>query len=225
MILRSKFFSPADGSGQPGEGAGSNTPPASGQSSSGSVADENNDKNQFVSREAYERIQKDLHKFKTRARDSESKNNEYETDAKARAESKLLEEKNFQQVIDTKNQEIEALNGTIGKFQIRDEQAAKYSALTDAIGQRIPDKFLPVIPLDDIKIVDGQIDPDNLKDVAGRFKTDYPEIFKRASSGIPGEFPQGTSKKMSKAEYEAQGRVKGSKWMQQQHREGNVDFS
>jgi len=224
MFTRSKFLSPVDGDGQPEGGFGSSTPPASSQTSSNSVDDDENDKGKFVSRESYERMQKDLHRFKSRARESESKNNEYETEAKARAETKLLEEKNFQQVIDTKNKEIEELNGAISNFRVRDEQAAKYSALTDALGQRVPDKFLPVIPLDDIKFVDGQIDLDNLKEVAGRFKTDYPEIFKRPSSSAPGDFPQGTSKKMSKSEYEAEGRAKGSKWMQQQIRQGNVDF-
>jgi len=223
MFLRSQFFSPEGEDGASGSGAGSHQSTSSATSSN--RVDDDNDKGSSVPREAYERLQKDLVKFKSRARDFESKNNQYESDAKARAEAKLLEEKEFQKVIEQKEQEIKELRGTVDNYHVRDEEAAKYSAFTNAVGKRIPDKFLPVIPLDEISITDGEIDPAQVKDVAGKFMSTYPEIFRTSSGAMPGDFPAGKgSKKLSKAEYIAQGRVKGAKWMQQQVKSGNVDF-
>jgi hypothetical protein len=223
MILRSKLYSPAGEGGDQG-GAGSHQSTSS-ATSDNRVDDDSDEKPKFVSRDAYERLQKDLVKFKGRYRESESKINEFEADRKAREEAKLMEEKNFQELIAKKEQEINELKGTVGSYQARDTEAAKYNAFTDAVGQRIPDKFLPVIPFDEIKIIDGEIDKDQVKEVAGNFLSTYPEIFKRSSAGTPGDFPTGTAKKMSKAEYIAQGRVKGAKWMQQQVKLGNVEFS
>lgn len=223
MILRSQLFSPEGEIGASGSGAGSHQSTSS-AASDNRVDDDSDEKPKFVSREAYERLQKDLVKFKGRYRESESKINEFEADRKAREEAKLMEEKNFQELIAKKEQEINELRGTVGSYQARDMEATKYSAFTDAVGQRIPDKFLPVIPLDEIKLIDGEVDKDQVKEVAGRFLSTYPEIFKKTSPTMPGDFPQGTAKKMSKAEYVAQGRVKGSKWMQQQVKLGNVDF-
>lgn len=226
MILRSKLFSPADEGGDSGSGAGSNQPGASSTTSDNRVDDDNDDKGKFVTREAYERLQKDLVKFKGRYKESESKRTEYESEAKQRAEAKLLEEKEFQKVIDQKNQEIEGLMSTIGQYKTRDVEAAKYSAFVGAIGQKVPDKFLPVIPLDKIEVDEqGNVDAEQVKQVAGEFQSTYPEIF-RTTQTTPGDFPRGKApKKMSHEEYKAQGRVKGAKWMQQQVKLGNVDFS
>lgn len=224
MLIRSLLFSPEDESGSRG---GTGSPPSSSgaTSSNGVDDDDNNDsKNQFVSRDAYERLQKDLVKFKNRFKEVASKNNEYESDLKQREEQKLLEEKRFQELIENQKKEIEGLKGAIGSYETQQMEAKKYSAFTKAVGNRIPDKFLPVIPLDQIKMVDGEIDNDSLKEVAGNFLSTYPEIFKGSSGSTPGDYPKGGAKKMSKAEYIAQGRVKGSKWMQQQIRSGNVDF-
>jgi hypothetical protein len=223
MILRSKLCSPAGEGGD--EGAGSNTPSTGSAASDNRVDDEiNDDKGKFVTREAYERLQRDLVKAKGRYKTAESKNNEFETEAQQRAEAKLLEEKEFQKVIDNKNQEIEGLKSTIGQYKTRDIEANKYSAFVKAIGEPVPDKFLPVIPLNQIEVDEGgNIDPEQVKKVAGQFQSTYPEIFKRSNS-TPGDFPKGSPKKMSRAEYEAQGKKKGSKWMQAQVKAGAVDF-
>jgi len=223
MKIRSRLCSPAGESGDEG-GAGSNTSSTSSATSDNRVDDNNDDKGKFVTREAYERLQRDLVKAKGRFKEAESKKNEYESEAQRRAEAKLLEEKEFQKVIDKKNEEIEGLNSTIGQYKTRDVEANKYSAFVKAVGQPVPDKFLPVIPLNEIEVDEsGNVDPEQVKQVAGAFQSTYPEIFKRSNT-TPGDFPKGAPKKMSKAEYVAQGKKKGSKWMQAQVKAGAVDF-
>jgi len=224
MILRNRLLMPVVSDGDHGDGAGTSKSTSSATSDDG-VDDDQDEKPKFVSREAYERLQRDLVKFKGRFREADSKLNEFESDKKAREEAKLLEEKKFQEIIEQKELKIKELMGTVDNYQIRDQQAKKYTALTSAIGKKIPDKYLPVIPLDEIQIVDGEIDSDQVKEVAGRFLSTYPEIFKTVSSDMPGDFPKGKAKKMSLDEFKAQGRVKGSRWMREQRNAGNVDFS
>ena len=158
MFLRSQFFSPADEIGGSGSGAGSHQSTSSATSDNRVDGDSSDEKPKYVSRDAYERLQRDLVKFKGRFRESESKINEFEAERKAREESQLLEDKKYQELIAQKESEINELKGTVDNYRVRDQEAAKYSAFTNAVGKRIPDKFLPVIPLDEISMVDGEID-------------------------------------------------------------------
>jgi hypothetical protein len=222
MILRSKYHSPEGEGGSTGSSAGSNQPSSSGASSDGS-ADANS--SGFVTREAYERLQADLVKYKGRFREADSKNNEYESKEKLRHEEKLLEEKKFQELFENQKKQIDELSNRISGYQNREVQAAKYSALTESLGARIPDKFLPVIPLDEIKVTDGEVDLESVKEVAARFKTEYSEIFAPVKSkDRMGDFPSGSSGKMSVDKFKTLGKQKGAKWMQQQLKNKAVDF-
>jgi len=221
MILRSKYLSPADEGGDASGSAGSNQPSPSGANSNGSAGA---DSSGFVSKEAYERLQADLVKYKGRYREADSKINEYQSQEKLRNEEKLLEEKKFQELIENQKKQISELSDQIGSFKNQQIQAAKYRALIDELGTTVPDKFLPVMPFDEVKVIDGELDMESVKDVAARFKTTYSEIFTSKVKDRMGDFPSGSSGKMSIDKFKTLGKQKGAKWMQQQLKNKAVDF-
>lgn len=221
LLSRSKYFSPADEGGDTSGGTGSNQPSPSGANSNGSADAEGSG---FVPKEAYDRLMADLVKYKGRYREADSKINEYKSQEQLRAEEKLLEEKKYQELIENQKKQIGELNDQIGSFKNQQVQAAKYRALVDELGTPVPDKFLPVMPFDEIKVIDGELDMESVKDVAARFKINYSEIFTTKTKDRMSDFPGGSSGKMSVEKYKALGRVKGAKWMQEQLRKRSVDF-
>lgn len=156
---------------------------------------------QYVPRKSYEEVVKDLHKFKSRWKETEAKISEYDAKLKAHEEAKLKEQQKWQELYERAKKEKEQ---TLQERQREKElyfNAVKKSALKSELGGKIKDVYLNHADIQAIELTEnGEINPESLRNVANKFRQDFPELIPASgSSNITGRAPQDTAPKTEKA--------------------------
>ena len=89
---------------------------------SGSAGEEKID---FVSKSAYEDVSKDMHKFKSKLRETQAYTNELESRLKALEEEKMAEQAQWKELFEKRNSEFENLQNQVEERDRRYMEAVK----------------------------------------------------------------------------------------------------
>jgi hypothetical protein len=140
-------------------------------------------KEEFVRRQAYEEVNKDMHKFKSRAKDAEAKAAEAEAKLKAIEEDRLKQDQKYQELYERekKAREVEAT----ARKKDRDLylRGLKLSALKAELGN-VREEYLSHAAIDEIEVQEnGSLSSDSVRSVANKFRQDHPTLIPTNASG------------------------------------------
>lgn len=140
-------------------------------------------KDNFVSKSAYEEVTKDMHKYKANYKELMAKLNESEAKMKAIEEEKLAEQNRWKELAERREQEkLEAME-SMKKTQEHYMKSVKMSALIRELGN-INAKYLVHADLDSIVVHDdGSLSSESVTQVANKFREENPELVPNDNAG------------------------------------------
>lgn len=143
-------------------------------------------KEQYVNRKAYEEVTKDMHKYKSQAKEIAAMKNELEAQLKAIEEQKLADQNRWQELYEREKQEKEKVYTERNKDKELYLRSVKLSALKSELGSEIKDEYLSFADLDGIEIrEDGSLSSESVHKVANDFRQNHPGLMPQSSnSGI-----------------------------------------
>lgn len=148
---------------------------------------------EYVRRQAYEEVSKDMHKFKSKAKDAEARIAEYEAKLKTIEEQKLKDEKRYQELYEREKQERERAEGVRKKDRELYLRGLKMSALKAELGN-IKDVYLNHAALNEIEVnEDGSLSSESVREVANKFRQEHPQLIPMEASGNITNFASPTS--------------------------------
>ena len=134
-------------------------------------------KEQYVAKKAYEEVSKDMHKYKSKAREIEAMKNELEAKLKSIEEQKLMEEKRWQELYEKEREEKTTIASAREKDLEMFLRSAKKNALKQELGGGVKDVYLNHAAIDEIDVNDdGTLSSESVLRVANKFRQDFPEV-------------------------------------------------
>jgi hypothetical protein len=141
------------------------------------------EKDEFVRRQAYEEVSKDMHKFKDRAKEAAAKASEYEAKLKAIEEDRLKQQEEWQTLYEKERQQKEEMEQKYGTEKENYLRSVKLAGLKAELGSNIKDAYLKHADLDKIEFTeDGALSPESVSAVANKFREEH-SILIPAESG------------------------------------------
>ncbi len=141
-------------------------------------------KEAYVRRQAYEEMQKDMHKFKDRSKEAEARAAEYEAKLKSIEEQKLKDEQRYQELYEREKQERAKAQEHLENERQVYMRAVKLNALKTELGGNIKDEYLSHASVDSISINDdGTLSSESVREVANKFRQDHPMLIPSNASG------------------------------------------
>jgi hypothetical protein len=138
----------------------------------------------FVAKSAYEEVSKDMHKFKSKAKEAEAKAAELEARMKAIEEAKLIEEKRFEELYQKERQAKEAAEAALKNTNEHLKRSVKMTALIKELGGKISPKYLVHADLNAIIVhEDGSLSSESVVAVANKFRQENPELVPSITAG------------------------------------------
>jgi hypothetical protein len=140
-------------------------------------------KEEFVRRQAYEEVNKDMHKFKSRAKEAEAKAAEAEAKLKAIEEDRLKQEQKYQELYEREKKQRE--QEAIARKKDRDLylRGLKLAALKAELGN-VREEYLSHAAIDEIEVQEnGSLSSDSVRSVANKFRQDHPSLIPQNVSG------------------------------------------
>ena len=134
-------------------------------------------KEQYVAKKAYEEVSRDMHKNKAKAREAEARSAQLEAEIKAIKEAELIKEKQFQTLYEQEKEKAASLEAARKKDNEMFLKTAKKSALKQELGGKIKDVYLNRAALNEIEVNDdGTLSSESLLTVANKFRQEFPEV-------------------------------------------------
>lgn len=162
-----------------------------------------------VSAKAYEEVSKDMHKYKSKSKETELALNEALAQLKAQEEAKLVEQNRWEEIAKNREEELLRIQNEMKEKEDRLNRSKKMYALKQELGGKIKDVYLQHADLSSISLKDdGSVDSDSLLAVANEFRQEHGQLIPsdenvnitgQAASTIDG-LPQKTVKDMTHAE-------------------------
>lgn len=138
----------------------------------------------FVPKNAYEEVSKDMHRFKSKAKEAEAKAAELEARMKAIEEAKLIEEKRFEELYQKERQAKEDAENALKRTNEHLMKSVKMTALIKELGGKINSKYLVHADLNAIVVRDdGSLSSESVTSVANKFRQENPELIPSISAG------------------------------------------
>jgi hypothetical protein len=154
---------------------------------------ESNPKDDFVTKQAYQDVSKDMHRYKQEAKEAKALLTQIEADKSAADSERLAEQGKWEELYEKNNAELTSL-----KRERQDEQGKfvdyhKKNSVLQKIGGFKRDEYNNFINVDSIQMnEDGSIDDASLTAEIDRVKQEYPELLKKASTTkLPNDAPNG----------------------------------
>lgn len=142
------------------------------------------DKEQFVSRKAYEEVTRDMHKFKKEREELKAGFNELQAQLKAQEEAKMQENEQWKQLYEKRESELEEERNKAKESNIRFTNAVKRSALKQELGGKVKDEYLSFADLSSISMSeDGMVDSETLRNVANDFRKQHGQLIPKEEGG------------------------------------------
>ena len=143
----------------------------------GSVASgQEQQKEEYVSRKAYEEVTRDMHKFKQKQKEEAAARAELEARLKAQEEAELREKEQWKELFEKKEQELTQFKDELSQKDRAITMQAKRNALRSELGN-IKDEYLNLARLDDLELDEyGAVTNESLHGVANRFREDHPAL-------------------------------------------------
>lgn len=148
----------------------------------------------YVPKKAYEEVTKDLHKFKSRAKEAEARANEFEAQMKAQEEQRMQEQEQWKQLYEKRDSELASERQRIKEIEDRHLRSQKTLALKQELGVNVKDEYLQFANFDGIVINDGVVDRDSLREVANSFRKEHGQLLPSSENvNITGQSPNTSS--------------------------------
>lgn len=136
-----------------------------------------------VAKKAYEDVSKDMHKYKSKAKELEAALNEYQVKLKSIEEDKLVEEKRFKELYEKRTEELEAQKRAAKDRENQYLKSLKMVELKKELGVNIKDQYLIHANVDAIEFnEDGTLNKDSLVTVANKFRQEHGELIPKSSN-------------------------------------------
>jgi len=134
-------------------------------------------KTDYVAKNAYEEVSKDMHKYKSQLKEAEAARNAAEAALKAVEDQKLIDQNRFEELYNQEKQKSEeAMNKMIKERQLYD-RSVKVNALKAELGGKIKDDYLSFANLDNIEVLeDGTISSESVRTEANNFRQAHPQL-------------------------------------------------
>lgn len=131
-------------------------------------------KDEFVAKKAFEEVTKDMHKFKSKARDAEARAAEFEARLKAMQEEDMLKNEQYKDLAEKYKGEAEQER----QQRLRDRElyleTTKRAALKQELGGSVKDEYLVHADIGAIEVDEnGNIVRDSLQSVANAFRQEH----------------------------------------------------
>ena len=183
-----------DGSG------GSNTNP-------GGEGDNSQSKSGTVSRDAYDRSVTSEKNLRKQNETLQARLNQFEAEKAELENKKLLDEKNYKELVDKQKKQIDELTGsnkTLLEQRDNTRKLTSFVGLMQEKGLSMEPKYFELVPIDSIKINnDGTIDHTSVAEAVKNFQTEHPKLLAQPTTFPPnGKTGNGPGKKMSMAEWQ-----------------------
>jgi len=147
-----------------------------------SSGSDSSNEDEFVPKNAYLDVTRDMHKYKSEKKELKAKLAEYEAKAKAEEEARMKEQENWKALAEKleleRQQAIEA-SQTLKQQVIREK---KLQALKSEIGN-IKDDYLIFANLDAIEVDEnGSLSSESVREVANAFRESHGELIPQSNS-------------------------------------------
>lgn len=140
------------------------------------VAKKGETKEEFVRRQAYEEVNQDMHKFKSRAKDAEARAAEMEAKLKAIEEDKLKQEQKYQELYEREKKQREQEATARKKDRDLYLRGLKLAALKSELGN-VREEYLSHAAIDEIEVLEnGSLSSDSIRSVANKFRQEHPSL-------------------------------------------------
>lgn len=127
-----------------------------------------------VPKTAYEDVSKDMHKYKSKAKELEAALNEYQVKLKSIEEQKLMEEQRYKELYEKRTAELEAEKTKAREDQTKYLKSLKMVELKKELGANVRDEYLVHADISSIEFnEDGSLNKDSLVTVANRFRQEH----------------------------------------------------
>lgn len=137
----------------------------------------------FVPKNAYEEVSKDMHKYKSQAKEAAAKAAQLEAQMKAIEDAKLMDEKRFEELYAKERAEREKAEAALKNTSEHYLKTVKMSALIRELGNIKP-KYLAHADLDAIVVHDdGSLSSESVTAVANKFRQENPELVPGMNAG------------------------------------------
>lgn len=156
---------------------------ASGETKENKQGENSNSDTEFVPKNAYEEVSKDMHKYKAQAKAEAAARAELDARIKAIEEAKLVEEKRFEELYQKEREAKEKAENALKSTNDHYIQSVKMTALMREIGNIKP-KYLTHAALDEITVHDdGTLSSESVTKVANKFRQENPELVPTQNAG------------------------------------------
>lgn len=147
----------------------------------------------FVPADAYQSLQQKAAAEAKEKADLKAKLAQMEADQKAREEREMAEKQQFEDLWKKEKEEKEQIAQRMQKNDELYRESIKKSHLKDMLGGKIKDQYLDFADLSKIQLDDaGRPDSESLKQIADKFREDYPELIPRQEGPDIGNIPPGS---------------------------------
>ena len=182
------------------------------QGSSGTPPDASgNGGKDFVSHDSYVKAVNEAKNAKAKMREMDARLQEYDELMKSQKEAKLLEEKNFTELLSQKNSEIERLSAE-NQSHIKDKlDFRKMNAAVGLLQQKginIDPKYMGLLPIDNIVISEetGEVIADSVINVVDSFQKEHPRLVAPIGKLLPNQASGQSQNRLSLNEWKKLGR-------------------
>jgi len=144
-------------------------------------------KEEFVSKKAYEDMQRDMHKYKAKSKSISALNAEYEAKLKAAEDDRLVENEQWKELAQKTKKELETYKSQSIEDKNKYLKSVKMQALKQELGGNVKDIYLSHANIADIEInsENGLVDNDSLLQVANAFRNDHSVLLQKTKGGNP----------------------------------------
>lgn len=148
-------------------------------------------KEEFVKREAYQEVTKDMLKYKEQKKNLSAELNEYKSKLEAIEEERLRENQQYQELYEKAKSEVEQLKNSYESEKERNIRLAKMTALKQELGGDIRNEYLTHANLNGIELRDdGSLSPDSVREVANQFREEHSQLIpSKSNSQITNQAP------------------------------------
>lgn len=158
-------------------------------------------KTDYVKHSTYTKAIGEIKTFKSKYRDAQAELNEFREKEKALKEASLLEEKKFQELINSQKSEIEQLRQS-NESHVKDKlDFRRLNAAMSVMQQKginLDSQYMGLIPIDEIGISEeGEVDLTSVSNVVDNFQKAHPRLTVPLKGLLPNDSSSASNSKMS----------------------------
>lgn len=176
---------------------GGNTPDPSGTPA---------DPKQTVAYETHQKLLGEKKKAAERAAALELELEQFRAKEREREDQELEKQKNYEQLLKNREEELKALKERTAQFETERLQAKKLDAFIKTLGGTLEDKYWSLVDLDKIALdpTTKQVDEMSVAKYVDDYRKTYPETIKRPGApSMPSHAPQGTGGRLTYEQWTA----------------------